>query len=175
VVEAPERAIEPLDKRRHSREGFSCESAALERYLKTHAAQDAQKKVAAVFVLAEGRTVIGYYTLSSYTIDAGELADELTKRLPSYRKLPAILIGRLARDRKYARQGFGELLLVDALRRSFQNTSSVGAAVVVVEAENEKARTFYLSYGFISFPDHQNKLFLPMATVERLFLERDRK
>ena len=105
MVEAPERAIEPLDKRRHFREGFSCESAALERYLKTQAAQDAQKKVAAVFVLAEGRTVIGYYTLSSYTIDAGELTDELAKRLPSYPKLPAILICRLARDRKYARQG----------------------------------------------------------------------
>ena len=170
-MEAPERAIEPLDKRRHQREGFSCESEALERYLKTQASQDVQKKVAAVFVLAEGRVVIGYYTLSSYTIDAGELTEEVAKRLPSYPKLPAILIGRLARDRNYARQGLGELLLIDALRRSFKNTSEVGAAAIVVEAENEKARAFYVSYGFIPFPEHPNKLFLPMATIKRLLLQ----
>jgi hypothetical protein len=37
---------------------------------------------------------------------------------------------------------------------------------VVVEAENDKARQFYLEYGFIEFPGHVKKLFLPMKTVE---------
>ncbi|MBZ5724268.1 MAG: GNAT family N-acetyltransferase [Acidobacteriia bacterium] len=161
--------MEPFQKHRHSRDDFSCEVESLERYFKTQAAQEVAKKVAAVFVLAEGRTVIGYYTLSSYTIDGGELPDEVAKHLPNYPKLPAILIGRLARDKKYARQGVGETLLVDALRRSLENTARVGAVAVVVEAENEKARKFYLDYGFIPFPGHRDKLFMPMGTIQKTF------
>jgi predicted GNAT family N-acyltransferase len=170
-VEASERVIEPFQRQRHSRDEFSCEVESLDRYFKTQAAQEIKKKVAAVFVMAEGRKVIGYYTLSSYTIDAGELPDAVVRHLPHYPKLPAILIGRLARDKRYAGQGVGEKLLVDALQRSLAHTSEVGAVAVVVEAENEKARQFYLSYGFILFPDHQNKLFLPMRTIERTFSE----
>ena len=59
---------------------------------------------------------------------------------------------------------------MDALRRAFNNTATVGSIAVVVEAENEKARSFYLSYGFLSFPDQPGKLFLPMRTINKLFL-----
>ena len=57
-------------------------------------------------------------------------------------------------------------MLRDALLRCLVSSKSVGAMAVVVEAENDKARRFYLEYGFIAFPDHVNKLFLPMNTLE---------
>lgn len=159
--EQAQQVFEPLDKKRHSRESFSCEVESLQLYLRTQAAQDVKKKMAAVFVLAEGQTVLGYYTLSSYTIDAGELPDEIEHQFPNYP-----LIGRLARDQKYRGQGIGERLLVDALRRCLENTSTSGAIAVVAEAENEKARNFYLEFGFIQFPDHPDKLFIMMRTIE---------
>lgn len=159
------RTIEPFDKKHHSRREFSCEVQTLEQYFKTQAGQDVRKNLAAVFVLAEGSKVIGYYTLSSYAIDAGELSHDVMRGFPSYSKLPAILISRLARDQAYRGQGIGEMLLVDALKRCQENVSRVGAMAVVVEAENEKARQFYLGYGFLQFPDHPAKLFMLMSTV----------
>jgi predicted GNAT family N-acyltransferase len=164
--EGAQRVSEPLDKKRHSREQFSCEVESLQQYFRTQAAQDLKKKAAAVFVLAEGQSVLGYYTLSNYTIEPGELAPDIARQFPSYPKLPATLIGRLARDQNYRGQGIGETLLVDALHRCLEGTSTSGAIAVVVEAENEKARSFYLEFGFIQFPDHPNKLFMLMRTVE---------
>jgi GNAT superfamily N-acetyltransferase len=137
----------------------------LEQYFKTQAGQDVKKRVAAVFVLAEDANVLGYYTLSSYAIEPGALPPDLARRFPGYPKLPAVLIGRLARDQKYKGQGIGEFLLVDALRRCLENSTTVGAIAVIVEAENEKARNFYLGYGFIQFPAHENKLFILMGTI----------
>ena len=119
--------------------------------------------------MADGPTVIGYYTLSSYTINPGELPAELIRKLPRYPNLPATLIGRLAVDARYHRQGFGEELLLDALKRCFNNTSEIGSLAVVVEAENAKAIEFYRPYGFIQFPEHEDKLFLPMQTVRAMF------
>ena len=158
--------FEPFDKKRHNRTNFSCEVESLEKYFKTQASQDVRKHVAAVFVLADGSEILGYYTLSSYAIDATELPPEHVRGLPGYPRLPAILIGRLARDRKFRGQGIGERLLVDALEQCRENTARVGAVAVVVDAENENARQFYASFGFIPFPDHPNKLFMLMSTIK---------
>ena len=159
------RVIEPFQKQHHSRENFSCEVESLQQYFRTQASQDLRKKAAAVFVLAEGAAVLGYYTLSSYAIDAGDLPPDTAR--------PAILIGRLARDQTYRGQRIGETLLMDALHRCLENTATAGAIAVVVEAENEKARSFYLEYGFIAFPEHQNKLFITMQSVKAMFAARN--
>src|SRR5689334_3585982 len=112
------RAFEPLDPKRHDRKNFCCEVESLQQYFRTKASQDARRRLSAVFVLAEGAEVLGYYTLSSYTIDTGELPHGIERRFPSYPKLSATLIGRLARDEKCKGTGIGKLLLVDALQRS---------------------------------------------------------
>ena len=88
------RSIEPFDPERHSREGFSCGVDSLDRYFRLRANQDRVRRVAAVFVLTDGSAVLGFYTLSSYTIDLGELPEEAARRLPKYPLLPATLIGR---------------------------------------------------------------------------------
>lgn len=164
-----ERSIEVFDVKSHERDTFSCGVESLDRYFRARARQDRDKYAAAVFVMAAGCNVIGYYTLSSYTIGPGELPDELIRKLPRYPSLPATLIGRLAVDERYHRKGFGEELLLDALKRSFTNTSEIGSLAVVGEAESDKAIEFYEAYGFIQFPDHRNKLFLLMQTIRALF------
>ena len=69
--------FEPLDKKLHNRAAFSCEHEALNVYLKQRASQEVQKRVAAVYVLTpDGKTIAGYYTLSQYTIEAGDLPDD---------------------------------------------------------------------------------------------------
>jgi ribosomal protein S18 acetylase RimI-like enzyme len=165
----PSRSIEQFDAKRHDRDRFSCGIESLDVYLKSRARQDKDKYAAAVFVMAEGATVVGYYTLSAYTVNAGELPEELARKLPRYPNLPATLIGRLAVDSRYQRQGLGEELLMDALKKALDSASRVASLAVVVEAENERAAKWYAAYGFKQFPDHPDKLFLAMKTIEKLF------
>jgi hypothetical protein len=109
--------IEALDKR-HDRKEFSCGVEPLDRYLKEQAGQDAKKRVAAPFVLCEGksRAVLGYYTLSSQSIDVGAWPEDVVRKLPRYPVVPATLLGRLAVDRRMRGKGMGEYLLMNALR-----------------------------------------------------------
>ena len=111
--------VEPLGKS-HDREGFSCGSPPLDRYLRQQARQDAEKRVAAPFVLIEppASQVLGYYTLSASVVDASELPNTLARKLPRYPQLPVTLLGRLALDQGMKGRGAGEFLLMNALRRS---------------------------------------------------------
>ena len=133
----------------HDRNAFNCGVAELDEYLRQRARQDVRRRVAAVFVMVpndEPTRIAGYYSLSSASIVLNELPDEIVKRLPRYPVVPAVLIGRLARDVGYP--GAGRLLLLDALARSLRHTDEVASAVVLVDAKNKRARDFYSRHGF---------------------------
>ena len=171
-AQVPHYRFEPLDKSRHDRAVFFCGKDALDNYLKKQAGQDVEKRVAAVFIATDdGKTIAGYYTLSQYSIQAGELPAATLKqlKLPRYPALPATLIGRLARATAHKGRGLGELLLMSALERALAASTEIGSIAVVVDAKDEEAIKFYASYGFVRLPEHPNRLFLPMATVEKMF------
>jgi hypothetical protein len=58
---------------------------------------------------------------------------------------------------------------LDALYRSLENSAKVASLAVVVDAIDEAARGFYSHYGFILFPSHTDRLYLPMASIQKLF------
>jgi len=166
--------FEPLDKKKHDRAAFSCEQESLERFLKEQSAQEIKKRIAAVYVLTpDGKTIAGYYTLSQYAIEAGQLPAALVQQLhlPKYDKLPATLIGRLARSKEFRGAGLGELLLMGALKRALEHSRNIASVAVVVDAIDENARSFYRRYGFIDIADRPSRLFLPMKTIAQLFPE----
>ncbi len=176
VPKKPRLRFEPLDNKKYDRAAFSCEQDWLDRYLKERATQEIRKRVAAVYVLTpDGKTIAGYYTLSQYAIEAGELPPELVQRLhlPRYDKLPATLLGRLARSKQFKGSGLGELLLMGALKRALEHSRNIASVAVVVDAIDENARAFYGRYGFIDIPNRPNRLFMPMKTVAQLFPEID--
>ena len=70
-------------------------------------------------------------------------------KLPRYPVMPATLIGRLAVDRHYQGRGYGEFLLVDALRRALISTLQIGSVAVVVDAKDDKSKAFYEHFQFI--------------------------
>ena len=129
------------------------------------------KKAAATFVLVpEGtKTIAGYYSLSSTSIRLDRLPSEVARKLPKYPDVPATLLGRLAVDLRHRGEGYGEFLLVDALKKSLEQSGKIGSAVVMVDAKNDAAKTFYTQYGFLALADQPYRLFLPMKTVEQLF------
>lgn len=162
--------VEPLSKQ-HDRSAFSSGIEPLDRYLREQARQDARKRVAAPFVLCEGKSnqVLGYYTLSALSIDIGAWPDDVAKKLPKYPLVPATLLGRLAIDARLRGKGIGEHLLIDALRRALAASREVASVAVIVDAKDEGAVAFYGHYEFISFADEPSRLFLPMALIEGMF------
>ena len=122
---------------------------------------------------SEDDGLVGFYTLTQDNIASEDLPPELIKRLnlPRYERIGASLLGRLARDLAYKGKGVGELLLVDALKRSLAMSRQIASAAVVVDAKDEKAHKFYQDFGFIPFPESQKRLFLPMITIEQIYPE----
>ena len=160
--------FEPLGD--HDRASFSCGVPELDLYLHTQARQDTKRKIAAPFVmLNDTRQILGYYTLSAYGIHLAELPETVVKKLPKYPLLPATLLGRVAVSQAHAGQKLGRLLLMDALHRSWQNTTQIASIAVVAEAKSESARAFYLHHEFHPLINHPNRLFIAMDTIERAF------
>lgn len=161
--------IEPLGEH-HNRAAFSCGVEALDRYFRERAGQESRRDVARVFVLRmrDSQDVAGFYTLSAISIEPKDLPPGLARRLPRYPTLPALLVGRLAVDQRYQGQGVGRALLMSALGRSLAIRAQIGAIGVIVDAKDDRARTFYEQYGFQRFQGDPYRLILFMKTMEQL-------
>ncbi|MFM9090484.1 MAG: GNAT family N-acetyltransferase [Verrucomicrobiota bacterium] len=165
--------FEPLAKQ-HDRAAFRCASAPLNAYLQQFARKDAERHVAAAFVMVPvdaPATIVGYYTLSAFTVELAELPEAMGKKLPRYPRLPATLLGRLARDVKFP--GTGALLLMDALVRAHRKSAEIASLAVVADAKDAAALAFYRRFGFAPLGGGSNRVFLPMGTVAELVGKRD--
>ena len=162
--------IELLDKK-HNRDDFDCGKELLNNYLKNQAGQDIKRKLSACFVLAESTSdqIQGYYTLSNNSIPLSSFPEHIQKKLPrSYISIPTTLLGRLAIDTKYQGKGIGKILLIDALKRSYEISQEIGSFAVVVDPIDEEAEKFYEKYDFIKLPD-SGKMLISMKTLTQLF------
>ncbi len=161
---------EPLNSA-HKKSEFSCGKEMLDNYIHKQAKQDVKRKLSACFVINDKSTnlIKGYYTLSNNSISQEFIPAEIQKKLPkSYETIPTTLLGRLAIDLRFQGQGVGKLLLMDALRRSYNISKTIGSFAVVVDPMDQNAENFYHKYGFIKLPD-SGKMFLPMKTIKQLF------
>lgn len=151
----------------HDRSGFACEQASLTDYLLKFAGQNERGYIAACFVaLAPGSNqVVGYYTISAHAVLESELSPEQKKGLPGYDRVPAFLIGRLARDLSMKGKGLGEVLLADAMTR----LCAIEAAgrMIVVDPIDENAHAFYTRYGFAPLGQASARLFLSMKAARK--------
>jgi len=161
----------PLVPKQHIHSGFCCGQKSLDDYIKKQASQDLKKRVCTVFVSIDepDLTVLGYYTLSAYIVTVTDLQNNFAQKLPRYPRLPATLLGRLAVTQSYKGQGLGKLLVIDALKKSWQTAQPVGSLAVIVEALDAPALNFYQKYGFQPFQQESMKLYLPMQSIDKLF------
>lgn len=158
-----------LLEKKYDKKSFDCGYSLLNDYLKTQARQDVDRDLSACFVLVDDADIIsGYYTLSANSVKRDDLPDDLLKKLPrSYQDLPVVLLGRLAIDKKSQGKGYGSSLLIDALKRCYEISKSLGTIAIIVDPIDEKAQNFYERYGFIILPTSK-KMFLPMKTIKEL-------
>jgi GNAT superfamily N-acetyltransferase len=165
VTLSPPFRIELLDEQERSK--FDSGTPPLDAYLRTTASQDMRRGLATCFVAIhnESGVLAGYYTLSASTVALRDMPKGFN--LGRYTSIPAALLGRLAVDQRFQKQGVGRMMIFNALRNTL--SSAVAAAVFTVEAKNEKAATFYRHCGFEAFPTAAHYFFVPIQEIRRMF------
>jgi len=162
--------ITSLEKR-HDRGAFTCGKVQLDTYLQQHASQDLRKKVAATKVLqAKGQdTIIGFYTLAAAQVEVGQLPEDIIKHLPKKRPIPCTLLAQLGIATEWQGKGVASWLLGHVLTEVWLHSQAIGSFVLLVDAVDEGAANYWQHQGFIPFPATSVRLFLPMATIGKLF------
>jgi len=157
--------VEPLGGA-HDRPSFTCGVEALDRYFREQVSQDVRRRLSNCFVaIGAAGDIAGYYTFSASSLPMTELAADEAKRLPRYPLLPAGLIGRLAVATRYARQGLGAALILDAALRATRAEPAIYA--LVVDAKDDNARRFYVHLGFRPLNSRPASLYWPVAAAVR--------
>lgn len=162
--------IEPLDKS-HEVQAFACGEPQLDDYLKKYALQSGASGLGRTFVALEpgAKKICGYFTLAAGTVKFDTIPDYVKRRLPRY-PIPTAHLAKLAVDSSQQGRGLGAALLVEALIRAARAGEHVGVFAVDVLALNDRARTFYLKYGFVPLADNPLHLYMSikmaMAVVQ---------
>jgi GNAT superfamily N-acetyltransferase len=160
--------IVPFD-RKYDRSRFDCGNADLNGWLQRYAGQSEDRDSVRTSLAVDGRgDIVGYYSLVASEVDPGQAAATLGIGKRRY-SVPAMLIARLAVDRSRQGQGLGRSLLVDALQKLAQVGGSVGFEVVVVDAIDDGAASFYRRHGFVAFGEDRHRLSLTTKSLRLTF------
>ena len=146
---------------------FDCGNDNLNEYLKLYARKNDTARIGKTFIaLDEAGRIAGYITLSNAQIERDKLPE--TAKLPRY-PVPALLIGKLAVDKKMHGKGIGSWLLFKAFEKAIQTAEIAAVYAVIVDAIDDNAKKFYLKYGFSPLLDNELSLFLPLETITAEF------
>ena len=154
-----------LDTRRHDRAAFHSGSRVLDAYLQHQAGQHQRDGIATTHVLTdaiEPNQILGYCSLAAAQLHLNELQSADRKRLPGY-PVPAVRIGRLAVSERAQGRGYGRLLLGHATNCSLTLRETLGVRVIVVDAKDARAASFYSAHGFRETGTDSRTLYLPLG------------
>ena len=157
---------EPIAKK-HNRTDFDCGQPELNEFLTDYARQSHERGAAKTFVAiddADGKTVYGYYSLSPASVEYARTPELARRGLGRY-DIGAFRLGRLASRIDLQGQGLGGQLLLAAGRRCLRVAAEVGGTAMLIDAKNERAAAWYVSYGAMPLLDSPFTLLLPLDVV----------
>lgn len=146
----------------HDISDFYSGEAMLDTWLRTRALKNDSSGATRTFVLcAEGtRRVIGYYSLSTGSIQREDVTGAFRRNMPE--PIPVIIIARLAVDLAHQHQRFGGKLLREAVLRVILVSKTVGVRGAIVHALTDDAKAFYKRFGFVESPIQPHTLMLSL-------------
>lgn len=149
----------------HDRSSFSCGVDKIDRFFRETVSQDVRRDYARCFASIEtaNKSVAGFYTLSASSIRFEDLPEAYRRRLPRYPTVPCALIGWLAVDLQFTKQGIGSMMVADAIRRV--SASDIAAFAILADAIDETAAQFYRRHAFTELNASDRRFILPMRTA----------
>jgi len=175
AFEAPNK-IELFDQDIHDRAAFSCGVDQVDNYFKRTANKLAKAGNTRLYVMVSpDNELIGFYAINAHAVDYTELPAQYARTRPGHGGIPAAYISMIGVDQRFSGNGYGSVLLVDALTRIVLAADKIGISVVMLDVLDcgdhdlvERRKKLYTSYGFTSLPSNELRLFMPIATVRSL-------
>jgi GNAT superfamily N-acetyltransferase len=157
--------VEPLGSG-HDRDAFDCGHDALNIWLRQHAVH-ATGQGTRTYLLIEEATgaIVGYFALAPHLLERDAAPRGVGRGAPQ--RIPAILLAKLALDRRLHGQGLGGELLVHALTATVAAARSAGGRLIVVDAIDDGAVSFYRSHDFQPSPTDPRRLIMKLSTAAR--------
>lgn len=151
---------------KHNLEKFESGNQQLNRWLKSAAliSDRAGTGRTYLWVDREGK-IVAYFTLAPHVVKRDELPKRLGHGSPD--SIPCVLIARLALSRGLHGQGLGAVLLVEALRTALEAMKTAGGRLIVVDAIDDAAASFYEHHGFRRIPENPYRLFLKASDAAK--------
>ncbi len=130
----------------HHLDDFDCGEEALNSWLKRNALKNQQNQANRTFVICQNNNVVGFYALAAGSVSHQFVSGGLRRNMPD--PIPVVVLGRLAIDLTHQGQQLGAALLKDSVLRASAVSQQVEVKALLVHALNDKAKAFYLNYGF---------------------------
>ncbi len=157
--------IEPLADG-HDLDAFTCGHPSLDAWLREHAHRATRQGTRTHLLIEDATaTVAGYFAIAPHLIEREEAPRRIGRGAP--RQIPAILLAKLALHERLHGQGLGAELLVYALTTIVTAARSAGGRIVIVDAIDDNAASFYRAHDFQSTPNDPRRLILKLSTVAK--------
>lgn len=150
----------------HDLSRFSSGNSSLDVWLKNHAIHADRSGTGRTYVwIDDAADVVAYFTLAPHLVRREELPSGVGRGAPD--TVPSILVARLALDRALQGQGWGAVLLADAIEVALEAIRKAGGRLIVVDAIDSNASAFYLHHGFVSVPGTAHRLVMKASIAAR--------
>lgn len=155
--------VEPLGN--HALAGFESGNAELDQWLRDKALT-AMGHGTRTYLLVDGNhLVVGYFALAPHLLSRHETPRRLERGAPE--QIPAILLAKLALHVSVQGQGLGSELLIAALDAIITAARRAGGRVVVVDAIDDVARSFYERHDFELLPGQTHRVVMKLSSAAK--------
>lgn len=169
----------PLNRGAFDTRACDCGKADMNTFLVRHAAKHMSQGLSSSWVLPadfpkddQKTPIAAFYTLAPSTIAKQEVPPQAgLGSMPRY-PIPVVLLARLAVSVDLQGQGYGEKVLVSALRHVAKLTEQpehLPAVALVLDVLDEEAKGFYDKFEmFYEMCDNPMKLFSPISVLRKI-------
>lgn len=149
----------------HDLGSFRCGNSELDEWLIHHARSATGHGTRTYVIVDDEAAIVGYFAVAPHFIDRDDAPPTVGRGAP--RRIPAILLAKLALDRSVQGQGLGSELIVFALETILEAARLAGGRLVVVDAVDAAAAAFYQHHDFQPLPDQDRRLVLKLSTAAK--------
>jgi len=143
----------------HQLNTFNCGETSLDEWLKRRAILNQTNGASRTFVVVDkNQLVMGYYALAAGAVHHQDATRSIRQNMPG--PIPVMVLARLDVDIRTQGMQLGAGLLRDAVDRSLAVANNTGVRALLVHALHERAKQFYLYFGFQASPVHPLTLML---------------
>lgn len=156
-------SIEPLGE--HSLANFTSGNEELDEWLRNHSRIATGHGTRTYLLVDVDRNVVGYFAVAPHLLRRDDVPSRIARGAPEV--IPGVLLAKLALHSSVQGRGLGTELLVAALQVMLDAARRVGGRVVVVDAIDDTACSFYERHEFLRLPGHSRRLLMKLSSVAK--------